>query len=255
MTKFVLMVVFGFMFSANAVDQDYLRQILHRYEELSGKQVEMVDDLDRFVCQINMDLQDENLTSKQMEETLRAENIGLYEITTNRLVATWIEPNIDTARWHLDQYGKTKTTPPIALFGFEEIREYQANVPELRKLKELFDQTREVKKSIAMQDIEYRDELNSYESLPVKTMKEFREHQAVIVPVIERLKRENETYRIAREDNSESLFRLNMATLEYIINDYEKRGKCVPTRWMNKPPKKREEQKAVTHQHSAGCRH
>ncbi len=255
MNRFVILILLGCAFCVNAVDQDHFRQILHQYEKLSGKHVEMIDDIDRFAYQVNVDPKDQNLTAIQIEEALRKENIGLYEITTNRLVVTWIEPNIDMTRWHLNRYKKAGMSPPITLFGFGEIREYQAKVPKLRALREQFDQANEAQLFVAMQDVEYRAELNLYESLPKKSIEALRKHKIVMMPIVKRLLRESEEYRAVKNKRDESLLLLNISTFEFIIDDYEKRGKCVPTRWMNKPLKKREEQKAVTHQHSAGCRH
>ncbi len=235
MLKFLVGCFFcGLVFCVNAAAAIPLRQILFRYEGLSGKHVEMIDDINRFGYQVNIDTEDENLTLVQIEEALRTENIGLYEITTNRLVATWIEPNIDMARRYLDRYKQSKITPLIGLFGVEEIREYQAKAPELKKMREQFGQVNELQKSIGMQDAEYRDAMKSYESLPKKTKIAMEKNSAVIRPIIKRLYKENKAYRIAKDKRAEALFLLNIATMEYIINDYEQRGKCVPTKWMNR---------------------
>ena len=69
-----------------------LRLLIHSYEGLTGKRVEVVDGVDAtFVLR-----QDSAFNRQQcvdlLENLLKDKDIGLYPIASNRLVATWIDP-------------------------------------------------------------------------------------------------------------------------------------------------------------------
>lgn len=229
--RLAITILFTGISCAFAVEQDYFRQILNRYEELSGKHVEMIDDIDRHAFHITIDIENDDLTTEYIRETLLKGNIGLFEIGTNRLIATWAEPNIAMARKHLNYYKETHQNPPIGLFGYNEVKLYQAKNPQLKKMREQFEELNSAQKSIAMHDIEYKNEVDEFHS-STYSIERYNMHIKRMRVITERLKRNDEKYRVAKQKRDNSLISLNIRTLELIINDYEKRGKCVPTRWM-----------------------
>lgn len=69
-----------------------LENALNMYAEYTGKTVEVVQEVDAL---ISADVRNVTLAEAiaALERELNAQNIGLFPITTNRFVATWLDPS------------------------------------------------------------------------------------------------------------------------------------------------------------------
>jgi len=143
----------------------------------------------------------------------------------------------DPARQYLNEYKASKTVPSLGTFGWKEVDEYWAKVPELQALRDDFEKADDILKNELMKEDEFRV---AYYDFMSDTSKSVEEHKATR-EVYNQAKRnvyprlmKNQDFRLIKENRDNSLFISNIRTLEYIISDYEKRGKEFPVDWMEK---------------------
>ena len=217
------------------LNEAHLRLVLKQYGKIFGMQVDLVEGL----SSPRITLQTNKVTiaqqQKLIEQKLADENIGLFQISTNRVVASWLVPETDPARKYLNACRASKTTVPLGKFGWGEAREYWNKVPELQASRDEFDQANDELVDVLMQDEEYRRAMEEYKASTGDGRKvKSRELSRTKSKVYHRLMKESEIYREARKKRDEALFNSNIQTLEYIINDYEAQGKEFPVDWIGK---------------------
>jgi hypothetical protein len=141
--------------------------------------------------------------------------------------------NDSIAKKFLDKCKTEKECPSLGIFGWEEVREYWAKVPELKASREYFEKCNDSLKALLMQDEEYAKLMEDFKNLPREEKKtSLQSLKGAQSKVYDRLQKKSEAYRIARKNREDSLFESNIQTLEYIINDYKARGKIFPVDWI-----------------------
>jgi len=217
------------------LDETHFRLVLKQYGKISGLQVDIVEGLSS--SRITLQTNGVTLAQQQklIEQKLADENIGLFKISSDRVVATWLIPETDPARKYLNHCRSSKVTVPLGHFGWNEVREYWNKVPELQALRDDFDKANDELLDVLMQDEEYRLAMEEYKASAGDERKlKSKELSRTKSKVYHRLLNESEAYQKARKKRDEALFTSNIQTLEYIINDYEKQGKDFPVDWIGK---------------------
>ncbi len=139
-----------------------------------------------------------------------------------------IQRSHDSARSNLDRYKQSNRRPCMKGFGATEVQRYQNTVPELIKAKE---------KAERFHYYMYVDYINSGErfkllsrnSNPTGTLDEknrpFKPECYIFA---------DQSVNDAVEYYLYTQTKLDILTLEYMINDYEKQGKLIDTEWMDR---------------------
>ena len=217
------------------LDHARLRLVLKQYGTISGKQVDMVEGLSspRITLQTNKVTRSQQ--QKLIEQKLADENIGLFAISHDRVVATWLVPETDPARKYLNHCRASKITVPLGKLGWGEVREYWGKVPELQASRDGFEKANDELLVVLMQDEEYRLAKEEFKASAGEERKvALKELSQTKYKVYRRLTKESEAYRKARGKRDEALFFSNIQTLECMIDDYEKQGKDFPVDWIGR---------------------
>ena len=115
---------------------------LARYETLTGKQVDVSSDIRIHANEIGKQLKKNYYhygNYKDVEEALKEVNVGLFHLTQEQVIASWIKPNYQTARECLEACKESKTSPQIFYWGLQEAWRYQKLVPELKLLQDEYN--------------------------------------------------------------------------------------------------------------------
>jgi hypothetical protein len=229
-----------YCFASESDQTARLYNALSRYEFFTGKNVEVSAALKEYASESAPHLRRYyyNYGSvEDIETTLKNANIGLFQISSNRTVATWIEPNYSAAREFVEKCKRDKKIPGIFRWGRFEARNYMNTTPELVELQKEWNKAGSELSAILMQFEEYRRakekdneaRRNNDRRVREQTEKELGE---AYLKVTEEIK-DREDYKVAKQKNHEAQLRLNIRTLEIMLDDYESQGKYVPTAWMN----------------------
>ena len=228
--------------STKPIDEEYhdlnltdasLNQVLRHYEKASGIEVEIIQGLSAPPITI----QTNRITMAQqqslIEQRLADENIGFFKLGEGRVVVAWLMPEEDPARKYLNYCRAKKVKVSLGKFGWIEVKDYWSRVPELQHLRDEFDKADDEVMEILMQDTEFQQTMEDYNS-PGGGNHRTKELKLASTKrkVYERLETESEMYRRAREKRDEALFTCNIRTLEYIMDDYEAQGKEFPVDWI-----------------------
>ena len=137
-----------------------------------------------------------------------------------------------TAREHLAMCEENNVTPPVGFLGAQVVQVYWESVPELKKLRETFIADDEAFNKELKKDDDYKEAYERYEkSSGSKQKKALRDLSKATDDAYARLGRKS-SFKKALSKRQESLRACNIRTLEYIIDDYEKRGKPFPVDWI-----------------------
>lgn len=216
-------------YSTTCPQHGTLKQVLDRYAELTGKKVELVQGLPGIGSAIDPD--DESLTAASIEAGLKSVNIGIFPIGDDRVVVSLLKTDTLSAREYLEKYKKTHTVVPI--FGWAESRRYIEEVPVLKELRAEFDAANDVLGDLLAQDEEYSAAQEAYKNSEGDDRKAaLSKLKQTKYSVFKRLQKESPEYQEARKNREEALYQSNIATFEYMINDYEKKGKTIPLDWI-----------------------
>jgi hypothetical protein len=130
---------------------------------------------------------------------------------------------------------KRKATLPLFAIDREIVDEYLETVPALQEAREKFENASDSMHELMMKDEEYkkiREELRSKRG----DEEARRELKKEMMSIYRRLYETNEEYRKAKDQRDELLRISNKLTLEYMLDDYSKRGMVFPIDWI--PPEK-----------------
>jgi hypothetical protein len=139
------------------------------------------------------------------------------------------------AREQVIQYEKLSEIPPIR-FNPEEVFQYWSEVPELKELREQCVADRKTVLEILKEDDQYRKAHEKYEAnrnIDHETAR--KERSDAERETIRRLQ-DNVELTSARKKYQEDLLICNITTLRYIIDEYEREGKPLPTDLMKRQP-------------------
>jgi len=143
--------------------------------------------------------------------------------------------NDAVARRYLKRCQENEYTVSLGNFGWSEVREYWAKVPELQAARDQFEKDGDVLRDVLMKDEEYKNAMDTYHDASPEERKEASAAlRKTKHAVFDRLKEESEEYRVARKKRDFSLYESNIKTLEYIIDDYKARGEIFPVEWIQK---------------------
>jgi len=139
------------------------------------------------------------------------------------------------AREHLDDCAKLREIPPIRISP-DEIFQYWTDVPELKKLREQCLADREAVLEILKTDDQYRKAHEQYEANRNIDHEAARKERSKAERETIRRLRDNAELTNARKEYHEDLLICNITTLKYIIDEYEREGKPLPTDLMKRQP-------------------
>lgn len=216
----------------NLVDAS-LPQVLMKYSEISEKRVDSAGDL--FAREITLQTNGVSVSRQLMllEKKLADENIGMFTISSNRVVAAWLVPDVNPARLYLKRCKVMGSVVPLGKLGWDVVHDYWRTVPELHELRIQFEKADSAVMDLLRQDPELRTAGEKFETTEGPEREKMARNLAGIQDrVVARLLEESETFREAGRRREKSLFSCNIQTMEYIINDYEKRGVPLPGDWM-----------------------
>jgi hypothetical protein len=213
------------------LNRAHLKTVLKKYEEVSGLQVDVAEGVSSAAITLQTNRVSATQQKELIEQKLAGENIGLFKITDDRAVATWLVPETNPARKYLNQCRAEKRTVALGNFGWSEVREYWSRVPELQELRDEFEKADEELGAMLMQDEEYRQYTEKLKDARGDERTELIKARSM---AHSRLLKENKACRQAQNRRNDALYISNIETLAYIINDYEKQGKEFPIDWIGK---------------------
>ncbi|HKL23106.1 MAG TPA: hypothetical protein VJ904_14965 [Tichowtungia sp.] len=223
----------GICFAETDVRRNFgLLGAIKKYEELSGKQVDLVagafvEDairLESFDVSVEQQL-------NSIEAQLAKNGIGIFRLNDSRVVVTWKEPVADPARKILSFFKESKRT-----FHMGAVSVNTRLTPEVLKLKEDAKQKKELVQRIRMCDEEWQRYWERSKGSAVWPIEKRRLLQEEQESILERLNQENEEYVIARQAFLNAAHLAWVAELECVINDFEERGLAFPMMWMSQYP-------------------
>jgi hypothetical protein len=123
----------------------------------------------------------------------------------------------------------------LGLLGWSKVEEYWNRVPELQALRDEFDQAGEARENELMKDAEYRAAYDEYQDSTGShyNRENYDKFDKICSSVRSRLM-QNEEFKQINKAWRDTLFASNIQTLEYIINDYEKKSEEFPVDWITK---------------------
>lgn len=245
-------------YAANECDQSTrLLDALSRYEFLTGKHVEVSEDLQRHASKVAPYLRPYYYSynkADDIENTLKQANIGLFTISDDRVIATWVKPNFETAREYLEKCKRSNSAPPIHIW-IRDLGEYQEKVPELKLLREQFNIKDQAWHDVLLQNEEYRTakeehEINSKKYMEAMLLQLSREEvikqKSMINASRKKMLEARDMSRVILKDDptlikanierSHALIEFNIRALEFLINDFEEQGKFIPVNWIKTRP-------------------
>lgn len=204
-----------------------LIRALELYSDLSDKDVDIVAGI--FCPRLSLQTKgiDECEQIELIESELRKNGIGLFEISTNRVVATWLKPVEDPARKFLNYCRNNKIAPDMAPV------EVNSREPEiLLAMKKERDDASAKFRAIRDQDEEYQLYMETSKGVANKSLEERKKLSCQRKEIRKRLLEENEAYRKAAQELEELDYLYRIHYLEHVINDIEDRGFSFPLLWM-----------------------
>ena len=146
-----------------------------------------------------------------------------------------IRKDIVIAHEYLKDCKENKAIIPIG--KIKDVEKYWETVPELKKVRQQFLAANEDLGKELSKDEEHRTlmkEVNKEvnKEKDVNLYKAGKIYSSKKNKIYARLHKESKEYRDAREKRQEALRQCNIATFEYIINEYESNGEPFPIEWV-----------------------
>ncbi len=204
-----------------------LIDVLDLYAELSNKDVDIVAGI--FSPRITVQAQQVTVREKLnlIENELAENGIGLFQISSNRVVAAWLDPVKDPARKFLNYCKENKKT-----FDMAPVEINTRMTPELLALKKERDDSLKNLRAIRMKHEEYKSHMETWKGIENKSIGERAEITRKHRKIVSRLLDENEAYRKADRNFNELSYAYWIEYLEHAINDFEEREFIFPLLWI-----------------------
>lgn len=174
------------------LEKAHPRMVLNMYGGFAGKRVEVVENTNIPLITLNAERVTERQILELIELELNKQGIGLFEIDNSRIIATYIDPksSLEDAHRYLEYCKAKKELPRLDGIGWKKQRECWEKNPELKELRSQWQVYNKTLRGMDKQDEAYNEML---------------------------LKRK------------ESMYTLNIQTLEFLISEYSDKGQFFPS--------------------------
>lgn len=157
-------------------------------------------------------------------------SLSIYELKHKKENLT-ILLNHEIALKYIEYHKRERKAIPIGKFGFKEVRLYWQTIPELKKYRSQFEDANDkLREFIVSKYYSYEIASNKLKNKEIS----LKEYNAIKCDVFQKLtKNYPNEYLPLREDRDDKLQQCNIKTLEYILDDYNKKMRLFPVDWID----------------------
>lgn len=160
----------------------------------------------------------------------KSQNLNTKRTIINKIHKLELRNNELYVNKYLEQFSDSLMSIPFYIFGEKLVTHYIAINKELIKLEFQYDSLLKKGEKIRTNDGRYKVLFKKYMS---STTSEKKKLEAEFVKHSELLEDENSEYHLLQNKITTKRFEVNIRTIKIILDDFQKKGKLLPTNFLN----------------------
>lgn len=160
----------------------------------------------------------------------KSQSFSKKQIILNKIHKLELRNNELYVNKYLEQFSDSLMSIPFYIFGEKLVNHYIATNKQLIKLEFQYDSLLKKGEAIRTNDDRYKVLFKKYMS---STTSEKKKLEAEFVKHSELLEDENSEYHLLQNKITVKRFEVNIMTIKIMLNDFQKKGKLLPTNFLN----------------------